>query len=206
MSPDRQELLPGFEDLSVTSLLRRRRFPQPRLKYGRGMTTDELFRHDLDLNFRGRVGSYISDLKAMHGFSFSDILLGSHLRVIDLYLFPQPPDGKWLTQEETMAQVTGNPDDYLRTPLDWALIRIMRRVRYGPKAIEVLKFDPEDSFLYRSLIEKGVRTTDHIVDLSETELAKICGARPMFETLKSKMGERYPDWNPQLVFRGEPVP
>jgi hypothetical protein len=203
MSPDRQIFLPGLEDLPVTSFLKGRRFPQPRLKYGRAITTDEIFRHELDLNFRGRMSRYISDLTNEHGFSFPEILTPSYLKVVELYLFPQPPRSRWLTQEEVMAQVSGDPDDDLRIPLYWALIRIVRRATNGPKAIEVLKFSPHESYLYRSLVENGVGTTDQIAQLSEEQLTKICGARPMFETLKGKMAEVYPGWNPQLVFRGE---
>lgn len=197
-----QSWLPRFKEIpEVPSKPKARR---PHLEYARSLSPHELLSHPLDLNFRGRLNQWLEKTQEESNFTLEEILPDDYLKLTRLYLYPQPPEGRWLNQSDVTAQVTGDPRTTMfREVLLRALIRVWRRSAYGPRAMEILKLS---NFLYRSLIKREFTTIDEIRDADPEKILLVCGARPMFETLKERMQEHFPDWSPEVAFRQEMIP
>ncbi|MEJ2348042.1 MAG: hypothetical protein P8Y17_02465 [Patescibacteria group bacterium] len=121
----KQGRLPGFED--ITPIKRKRRFPQPRLRKYRTPRKYELIYRPLDLSFRGQLNRWI--IKLQENISLKDILLKEEKQMIDLYLFPQDPQNKWLNQKQVMKKITGNPNSNLKRPLVKVMLKIWAHVK-----------------------------------------------------------------------------
>lgn len=197
-----QRWLPSLDGIPVVSKDPKQR--QPRLDRSRSLSPTELLTHPLDLNFRGRLHHWLEDTQEQGDFTLEEVLSEHHLRITRLYLFPQPPDGRWFNQSQVMAQVSGDPKTTLfREILLGAIVRIWRRNVMGPRAVEILKLP---NFLYRSLIERELTTINEVRDADPDKIRLACGARPMFETLKERLQEHFPEWNPDIIFRQEMLP
>jgi len=210
MKSERQPMLPGFG--VVEEIEKKRRFPQPRLGRFRPIKRYELLYHPLDQRFKGRLNAWLE--KVQEDFPLEEVLPDYYLRMVRLYLYPQE-NGWWPNQGWVMAQLGEDEKATLRKPLIRALVRVWRRERHGPRAVEILKFEPEDKFIYQSIIsyrlqeKEGshrITTIDQLAACSAEDLRIICGARPMLEKLREKMQVYFPDWNPTVVFRQELPP
>lgn len=207
MARENQPILPGFEEV-FEELETKRTSPQPRIEHYRPPRLYELRSHPLDLRFKGRLRKWLKDVPQKHGFNLGEVLPEYYQNLIELYLF----DDRWPSQEDVMSSLGENSNTPLRPILQRALLRVWRRIKNGPRAVELLNFDAEDNFIYHSIIrfrveeDEGsyhITTIDELAELSGNEVRKIAGARPMFETLKKKMNKYFPDWDPQIKFRQE---
>lgn len=116
----KQGRLPGFED--VAPIKRKAKFPQPRLKRYRTPRRYELIYRPLDLNFRGQLNKWM--IKLQENLVLNKILLKEEKQIIDLYLFPQGLQKKWLNQKQVMKKITGNPNSNLKKPLIKVMLKI----------------------------------------------------------------------------------
>src|SRR5690606_37777123 len=66
-------------------------------------TKDDFLTKDLTLPTRDWYGRWIKRYEDSFEFNRNEILLPNQLRLVNLYLFPQPPDGRWLTQEKVLG-------------------------------------------------------------------------------------------------------
>jgi len=201
-----QKRLPLFGD--IVPQARERRYPQPRAISAYPPDVNELFAVPLNLNFRKRLGIWVNRMEKEGSFSVEEILVSERASLVRQYLFPQKD--RWLNQEEVVAQVYGDPKSKgFKEKLLISMVRIIRRHRNGPRAIEILK---NTDFLYKHLVfhklpsGKKLETIDELKNCSSEELRLICGARRMFEDLKRRLREYFPDWDPQVVFREELPP
>jgi hypothetical protein len=121
----KQGRLPGFED--IAPIKRKTKFPQPRLKRYRVPRRYELIYRPLDLNFRGQLNEWITRLQK--NLDLRKVLAREEKKLIDLYLFPQEPQKKWLNQKQVMKKITGNPNSKLKKPLIKVMLKIWARAR-----------------------------------------------------------------------------
>ena len=198
-----QKRLPFFDNM--VPQVRERRHPQPRAIPAYSPDVNELFCTPLNLNFRKRLGMWVNQMEKEGNFGVEEVLTPERASLVRQYLFPQKD--RWLNQGEVMAQVYGEPRSKgLKGKLLISMVRIIRRHRNGPRAIEILK---NTDFLYKHLVfhklpsGKKLETIDELKNCSPAELRLICGARRMFEDLKRRLREYFPDWDPQVVFRDE---
>lgn len=174
---------------------------QPNIDYYIPPSRSELNFHPLDLNFRGRLHIWMNHMLKEGNFPLNEILSDTQTLLVSLYLNPQTTDNKWLNQEEVSAQVFGDPKiKNFRSNLLMSLIRVQRRYTLGPKAIEILK---PPNILYRHLIANDIISIDQLQQCPPDSLRKICTSRPIFNELKVKMQDFFPDWNPKVVFVSE---
>jgi len=210
MGGERQQPLPGFEEYLGQENVPLR-FPQPRIEGYKPPNWYDIFYHPLDINFKGRLRAWLEHLQRSEGFAMEEILPETYLKLVRLYLF----DDSWPNKGKVMAQVNGDPDVDLKQPLVKALVRVWRRAKNGPRAIEILKIAPRDNFIYESIVShkikegegyRRLKTIDELATCPADDLRKICGARAMFNKLKKYMQHYFSDWNPELVFREELPP
>jgi hypothetical protein len=197
------------EIMSLVPRVGERRLPPPRetVSITRSPTAPEL-RLPLTRRRRERLGKWV--LSTQKQFPLEEVLSTESASLIRLYLFPQPPDGNWLNQEDVMKEVFGTTKTRgFKDKLLWAIVRINRREYVGPRALEILKLD---NYLYWIIANQElegdmrITTIDQLQELPPERLQKICGARTIFEKLKEKMRRHFPDWDPPVVFRQELPP
>jgi hypothetical protein len=121
----KQGRLPGFEDIAAVK--RKTKFPQPRLRRYRAPKRYELIYRPLDLSFRGQLNEWITRLQK--DLDLKKILLKEEKELIDLYLFPQDPQKKWLNQRQVMKKMTGNPNSNLKKPLVKIMLKIWAQAK-----------------------------------------------------------------------------
>lgn len=152
-----------------------------------------------------RFGAWVAQVEKEEGFTIEEVLSPKSASLVRLYLSPP-----WPNQEEVAAQVSGDPRvGKFKDWLNMSMARIIRRARFGPRALEILK---PSTFLYGSIADYGQRTgiklrsIDDLRNLSPKELQIICGNRRTFEKLKASMREYFPDWDPPVIFPDELPP
>jgi len=207
MAGKRQKPLPGFEEYlgqTRASL----RFPQPRIDGYQPPNWYDISNHPLDINFKGRLRAWIGNSRLQEGFTLEEILPEFYFSLITLYLF----DDSWPNKSKVMAQVNGDPNYDLKLPLTRALIRIWRRVKNGARAIEILKMEPQDNFIYETIIayklgandkHSKIRTVDELATCSVEDLRKICRKKGEYVKLKRYLKPFFPKWNPEINFPDE---
>jgi len=121
---EQQKVLPGFEKIIPEEL---QRFPQPHedtdiLKWY------EILYHPLDLKFRGRLHKWLNVFLEKRKFKLKELLDNYHFKIVSLYLFPQPPRNRWLSQGSVMKKLVGNSKKRLKKPLTDSMVTIWRKV------------------------------------------------------------------------------
>lgn len=205
MTGEQQKVLPGFENIVPEVVQRLRRATrEQRLSAPQHY---ELVHHPLDRKFRRKLHHWLEFSQKESNFKLDEVLSERYLRIVKLYLYPQPPTGEWIkNQGIIMAMVDGNPKASLKRPLTISLIMVWRRIQNGEDAIEILKFRPRDFLLYQSLTKHEIKTIQDIRRASPQGLSLICGAREIFDRLKVLMSRLDPHWNPKVIFPYELPP
>ncbi len=127
MAIQRQLWLPRFS--GVRKVKRARKSPQPRVDEFRKIKQFEIFHRPFDLRFRGRVNKWLRDIQKESKLKLRDVLDRNHLKIVKLYLFPQPPGQKWINQDEVLKKAKIASKKQLRITLISALIRIWKEDR-----------------------------------------------------------------------------
>ena len=181
-----QPELPGFENLPRQEL--KRRVPWPRREPERKLSGYELAGHHLDLRFRGEINRWLTKLE----FPLDEVLNKEEEELVRLYLWPHQE--RWLNQGEVAAQVGWSEKSVGRVSfgIKFALLKVFRREKIGPQAIERLKLP---RFLYRSLLEKEIFTWKKILNLDGEQIRQICGSEFGFEILRQTLASQGVNWN-----------
>lgn len=101
---EQQKVLPGFEKIIPEEL---QHFPQPH-EENLVLKWYEIQYHPLDLRFRGRLHRWLKVLLERRKFKLRELLDNYHFKIVSLYLFPQPPRSRWLSQASVMKKLVGN--------------------------------------------------------------------------------------------------
>ena len=116
----KQRRLPGFEGVDIVK--QKPKHPQPRIIRYRAPKKFELIYRPLDLNFRGQLNKWFTNIQKE--FNYRKLLTEQQRKIIELYLFPQDREKKWLNQKDVMKKVTGNPRSNLKRVLVRAMLAI----------------------------------------------------------------------------------
>ena len=117
--------LPGFKEEKVS------RFPQPHVRKFRDIKKYELLYRPFDLKFRGRINKWLVHIKQKSVLHIEKILEEIELKIVNLYLFPQAPSNKWLSQEEVAERIKGIKKRKIRNILVNSLISIWSKLPRG---------------------------------------------------------------------------
>lgn len=158
-------------------------YPQPRLqKPIRYASFEEIYRHPLDLNFRGRINALLKEIESQEfnletvlpyrtGLAFSrqdesDV----YLELVRSYLFPQIVDNRWLKwadQDQVVPQLRGRVGaSGFRGAVHRALRRVEHRVVFGKDSISTLL--PTNP-LFRLLVKKRAHTIPQVMNLEDSK-------------------------------------
>lgn len=189
------------------------RLPQPRKEYvpARAVAETEITSAYFTWRQKGRFYSWLinvtAELEKEHR-TLAELLPDNFSLAVQLYLFPQ--NGRWLTQPEVMAQLTGDPNDAqeLESIVHHALTRVWRYIRTPPEIrgdrIELLRLPFSD---YSRLLAIGVSSMSVLKAQSAEFFEKLCGAREQFEEFTGYIRAFDASWEPPVVtFRQELLP
>ncbi len=177
-----------------------RRAPQPHRETGHGVTDHDILYGPLDLHNRGRFHDWLEGAQQEHGFALEDLLPEPELYYVQRYLYPQPPDGRWLSQPEALGEK--HPSDF-RHMIVRAMVRVRRREMFGPRALEILK--PEKRF-YHDCRRAGLTTIDDLLTLPPEDLLVLCATRHAYDWLEETMKQFQPDWTVPVVSFPDELP
>lgn len=122
---EQQKVLPGFEKIIPEEM---RRFPQPHEELTGELRWYEILYHPLDLRFRGKLHKWLEVSQRERNFKLKDVLDGYYFKIVSLYLYPQPPGNKWLSQKDVIAIVSGDPKARFKRQLTISMVMIWKKV------------------------------------------------------------------------------
>ncbi len=92
----------------VEKIVKERKTPEPQIGKYQAIKKFELLHHPFDLKFRGRLNKWLVRLEKNKNIKFRSLVDYNGSRIFRLYLFPQKPNGVWLTQKQ-VAKIMKKP-------------------------------------------------------------------------------------------------